>query len=56
MELGELGNYLIFINVIGFILFAVNTLLYAYTETDQIDVFLTIISLLGGSLGIVFPC
>ncbi len=53
MELGEWGNYLIFINVIGFILFAVNTLLYAYTETGQIDVFLTIISLLGGSLGIV---
>lgn len=53
MEFGEWGNYLIFINVIGFILFAVNTLLYAYTETGQIDVVLTIISLLGGSLGIV---
>ncbi len=53
MEFGEWGNYLIFINVIGFILFAVNTLLYSYTETGQIDVVLTIISLLGGSLGIV---
>ena len=53
MEFGEWGNYLIFINVIGFILFAVNTLLYSYTETGQIDVVMTIISLLGGSLGIV---
>lgn len=53
MELGEWGNYLIFINIIGFVLFAVNTLLYAYTKNGQVDLVLTMISLLGGSLGIV---
>ena len=53
MELSEWGDYLIFINVVGFTLFAVNTLLYAYTESGQIDLVLTIVSLLGGSLGIV---
>jgi uncharacterized membrane protein YsdA (DUF1294 family) len=53
MELGEWGNYLISINVIGFILFVVNTLLYTFTEKGQIDVLLTITSLLGGAFGIV---
>lgn len=54
MELSELWNYLIIINILGFILFAINTFLYAYTENGQIDVVLTVVSLLGGSLGIVF--
>jgi uncharacterized membrane protein YsdA (DUF1294 family) len=53
MEMGEWGNYLISINVIGFILFVVNTLLYTFTEKGQIDVLLTITSLLGGAFGIV---
>ena len=53
MELGILGYYLISINVLGFILFAINTLLYTYTENGQIDVLLTITSLIGGALGIV---
>ena len=47
------GYYLISINVIGFILFAVNTWLYANTAEGQVDKFLTITSLLGGSLGIL---
>lgn len=45
--------YLMIINVIGFILFAVNTWLYSNTAEGQVDKFLTITSLLGGSLGIL---
>lgn len=51
--MGTFGYYLIIINVIGFVLFAVNTWLYSNTEEGQIDKFLTITSLLGGSLGIL---
>lgn len=46
-------NYLLIINVIGFVLFGINTLLYTFTEKGQIDAVLTIIALAGGSLGIV---
>lgn len=53
MQLGIFDYYIIIINIIGFILFAVNTLLYTYTANKQIDSVLTITSLLGGSLGIV---
>lgn len=53
MQLGIFDHYIIIINIIGFILFAVNTLLYTYTADKQIDSVLTITSLLGGSLGIV---
>ena len=45
--------YLIIINIIGFILFAINTLLYTYTADKEIDKLLTLASILGGSLGIV---
>ena len=45
--------YVIIVNIIGFILFAVNTWLYTYTAEGQIDKFLTIATLLGGSLGIL---
>ncbi len=51
--MGALGYYLIIINVIGFILFAVNTWLYSHTAEGQVDKFLTIIALLGGSPGIL---
>lgn len=47
------GYYLIAVNVIGFILFAVNTWLYSNTAEGQVDKFLTITALLGGSLGIL---
>ena len=47
------GYYLIAMNVIGFILFAVNTWLYAYTPDGQIDKFLTVNCLLGGTVGIL---
>jgi len=45
--------YLTIINIIGFILFAVNTWLYSNTASGQIDKFLTITALAGGSLGIL---
>jgi len=51
--MGTLGYYLIILNVIGFILFAVNTWLYSHTAEGQVDKFLTITALLGGSLGIL---
>lgn len=46
-------TYLVIINIIGFLLYLVNTLLYRFTAEGQIDAVLTIVSLLGGSLGIV---
>ena len=45
--------YLIITNVVGFILFLVNTWLYAHTDEGQVDKWLTITSLLGGSVGIL---
>ena len=51
--MGAFGYYLIIINAIGFILFAVNTWLYSNTAEGQVDRFLTITSLMGGSLGIL---
>lgn len=53
MEVSAFSIYLIIINIVGFLLFIINTLLYKYTEDKQVDTGLTIISLLGGSLGIV---
>lgn len=56
IEEGEMSYfvyYLIAMNVIGFILFAVNTWLYTYTLDGQIDKFLTVNCLLGGSVGIL---
>lgn len=46
--------YLIITNVVGFILFLVNTWLYSHTDEGQVDKWLTITSLLGGSVGILF--
>lgn len=53
MHLGTFEIYLIIINVIGFILFAINTWLYNNTAEEEVDSALTIVSLLGGSLGII---
>lgn len=53
MELGILEIYLIIINILGFILYCINMLLYRFTSRCQIDIILTITSLLGGSLGII---
>ena len=46
-------TYLVIINIAGFILYLVNTLLYRMTADRQIDAVITVVSLLGGSLGIV---
>lgn len=51
--IGTFGYYLIIINVVGFAAFIINMLLHNYTGKGQIDVILTIVSLLGGSAGIV---
>ncbi len=51
--LSGLMTYLIIINAVGFIAFLINTVLYTFTEEGQIDILLTIVSLAGGSLGIV---
>ena len=48
-----LEKYLLIINVAGFILFGINTLLYTFTEEGQIDKVLTVVAIAGGSLGIV---
>ena len=53
MEIDFFEYYLIIINVVGFILFAVNTWLYSHTAEKQVDTALTITSLLGGSAGIL---
>ena len=53
IELGIFDYYLIIINIVGFVLFIINTLLYTFTAEGQIDTALTITSLLGGSLGIL---
>lgn len=53
MELGALEIYLIIINVVGFVAFAINTWLYGNTPEGQIDAALNVITFLGGSLGIV---
>lgn len=52
MELGALEIYLIIINIVGFVAFAINTWLYSNTPEGQIDAALNVITLLGGSLGI----
>lgn len=53
MELGIFEIYLIIINVIGFVLYCINFLLYKFTVHGQVDTFLTITSFVGGSLGII---
>ncbi|WP_373836334.1 DUF1294 domain-containing protein [Jeotgalibaca arthritidis] len=45
--------YLIIVNVIGFILFAINTWFYSRGAEHDVDSALTITSLLGGSAGIL---
>lgn len=51
MEMGFFGCYLIIINVIGFLLFAVSTSLYSHMTDKQVDAALTITALLGSSVG-----
>lgn len=53
MSLSLFDYYLIGINLIGFVLYLVNAWLYAHTDEKSIDPILTIVALLGASLGIV---
>lgn len=45
--------YLIIVNIVGFVVYLINKWLYDNTAEGQIDALLTIVSLAGGSLGIV---
>ena len=53
MNLSILDYYLIGVNILGFILYLVNTWLYSHTADKEIDTILTIASIMGASLGIV---
>lgn len=48
------GYYLIGVNVVGFFIYLINMWLYSNTEKGQVDKLLTILSLIGGSFGILF--
>lgn len=52
-ELGTLEYYLLTINAIGAMVYLINMLLYRYTANGRIDVIVTIVSLLGGSAGML---
>ena len=49
MELFE--KYLLIINIIGFLLYIVNMLLYRFTDDWNVDSLLTITSIIGGATG-----
>ena len=50
--MSTLEKYLIAVNIIGFLMYFINFLLYKYTKSANIDVILTLLALAGGSLGI----
>ena len=50
--MNTIEKYLIAINIIGFLMYFINFLLYKYTKTANIDVILTLLTLAGGSIGI----
>lgn len=51
--MGTFEYYLIIVNGIGFLLYLINMWLYSHTAEGQVDKFLTILSLAGGSAGIL---
>lgn len=53
MSLGLIEYYFLGINILGFVLAIISTLLYCNTANGQIDIILTIVATIGGSLGIV---
>ena len=53
MSLGLIEYYFLGINIFGFVLAIISTLLYCYTANGQIDIILTIVATICGSLGIV---
>ena len=53
IEFGKLEYYLLVVNAIGALAYLINLLLYRHTANGQIDVIVTIVSLLGGSAGML---
>ena len=53
MSLSVIDWYLIGANALGFILYGINMALYKHTANGHIDTPITVVSLLGGSLGIL---
>ena len=51
--MGTIEYYLLIVNGIGFLLYLINMWLYSHTAEGQVDKFLTILSLAGGSAGIL---
>ena len=51
--MGTFEYYLLIVNGIGFLLYLINMWLYSHTAEGQVDKFLTILSLAGGSTGIL---
>ena len=51
--MGTFEYYLLIVNGIGFLLYLINMWLYSHTTEGQVDKFLTILSLAGGSAGIL---
>ncbi len=54
MNLELFDYYLVAVNFIGFFLYLLNIFLYSYTEKGQIDNVLTVWSIIGGAIGIMF--
>ena len=50
--MGAFEKYLIAVNILGFLVYFINFLLYRFTESFNVDALLTVVSLAGGSLGI----
>ena len=50
--MNTIEKYLIAINIIGFLMYFINFLLYKYTKTANIDALLTLLALAGSSAGI----
>ena len=50
--MNTIEKYLIAINIIGFLMYFINFMLYKYTKSANIDVILTLLALAGGSRGI----
>lgn len=51
--MGVFEKYLLIVNVVGFLIYFINYLLYRFTESANVDKLLTLVALAGGSLGIV---
>ena len=51
--MGVFEKYFLIVNVVGFLIYFINYLLYRFTESANVDKLLTLVALAGGSLGIV---